>query len=167
MRSNNKPDSSSSANGEKARSDSQTSSSNKDKSAPGRAAANKAKPAATKKSANGASNDSMGDRDQAHANGSDPVENGVNGSEDIDMGEDTAGAPTSSFNTSKDRQGDEKMTVVVPPSKGSRLSGGQGNDADVAMEGAEGEDAQNPEEEVDPKAKAIQGSSHPARYGGG
>lgn len=163
MRSNSKPDSSSSANGEKARSNSQNSSSNKDKSAPGHASANRPKSAVTKKPTNSASNDNMGDRDQTRANGSDPMENGMNGSEDIDMGEDTAGAPTSSFNTSKDRQGDEKMTVVVPPSKGPRPPGDQGNDGDVAAEGAEGQYAQKPEAEVDPMAKAIQGSSHSAQ----
>lgn len=134
MRSNSKPDSSSSANGEKARSNSQTSNANKDKSAAGSAAANRPKSAATKKSTNSTSNDSMGDRDQARANGSDPVENGMNGSEDIDMGEDTA----------------------VPPSKGPRPPGDQGNDGDVAMEGAEGQYAQKPEAEVDPMAKAVQ-----------
>lgn len=91
-------------------------------------------------------------RDQPHTNG-------VNGSEDIEMGEDTAGGPTSSFNTRKDRKGDEKMTVVVPPSKGSRLSGekGQNQEDDVVMEAAE-TDSQKPESEVDPRVKAIQGS---------
>lgn len=159
LRSNSKSDTSSSANGGKARSNSQNSSSNKDKSAPpGRGAASKAKAAPSKKSANSASKSDMGDREQPHANGSDPVENGVNGSEDIEMGEDTAGAPTSSFNASRDRKGDEKMTVVVPPTKGSRLPGDQGKDGDVAMEGAEDEDAQKSDAEVvDPKAKAIQG----------
>ena len=164
MRSNSKSDTSSSANGEKARSNSQTSGSNKDKSASGRGAANKAKSAATKKSTNNASNSGMGDRDQPHANGSDLKENGVNGSEDIEMGEDSAGAPTSSFNVSKDRQGDEKMTVVVPPSKGSRLPGSQGKDGDVAMHGAEDEDSHKSEAEVDPRAKAVQGSSRSAPF---
>ncbi|UDD62905.1 hypothetical protein AFCA_010203 [Aspergillus flavus] len=97
-------------------------------------------------------------RDQPCTNGSEPTENGLNGSEDVEMGEDTAGAPTSSFNASKDRKGDEKMTVVVPPTKGSRLSGDKGQDqeGDVAMEGAEGDETQKPEPEVDPRAKAIQ-----------
>ncbi|GKZ71692.1 26S proteasome non-ATPase regulatory subunit [Aspergillus niger] len=158
LRSNSKSDTSSSANGEKGRSTSQSSSSNKDKPAPTRAAANKAKAASTTKgaSSNNTANSGMGEqRDQPRANGSDPTENGVNGSEDVEMGEDTAGGPTSSFNASQDRKGDEKMTVVVPPTKGSRLSGEKGTDkeGDVAMEGDEGEDA---EPEVDPKTKAIQ-----------
>ncbi|KAE8321088.1 terpenoid synthase [Aspergillus sergii] len=159
LRSNSKSDSSSSANGEKARSTSQNSSSNKDKVAPTRATASKTK--STKAaSSNNTSNSGMGEqRDQPRTNGSEPTENGLNGSEDVEMGEDTAGAPTSSFNASKDRKGDEKMTVVVPPTKGSRLSGDKGQDqeGDVAMEGAEGDESQKPEPEVDPRAKAIQG----------
>ncbi|KAI9372805.1 proteasome regulatory subunit C-terminal-domain-containing protein [Aspergillus egyptiacus] len=152
LRSNNKSDTSSSANGEKGRSGSQSSSSNKDKPAPSRAAANKVK---STKASNTTSNPGMGEqRDQPRTNGTDPTKNGVNGSEDVEMGEDTAGGPTSSFHASKERQGDQKMTVVVPPTKGPRKAGDQGQDqeGDVAME-AEGEE---PESESDPKAKAIQ-----------
>ncbi|KAE8412740.1 hypothetical protein BDV36DRAFT_287615 [Aspergillus pseudocaelatus] len=159
LRSNSKSDSSSSANGEKARSTSQNSSSNKDKVAPTRATASKTK-STRAASSNNTSNSGMGEqRDQPRTNGSEPTENGLNGSEDVEMGEDTAGAPTSSFNASKDRKGDEKMTVVVPPTKGSRLSGDKGQDqeGDVAMEGAEGDESQKPEPEIDPRAKAIQG----------
>ncbi|CAL5866540.1 uncharacterized protein PFLUO_LOCUS749 [Penicillium psychrofluorescens] len=151
LRSNNKPD----ANGEKARSNSQ-----KDTAAPTTraAAAKQAKSAPAKKgaSAKGASNKDMGENE--HLNGN-PVENGVNGSEDVEMGEDTAGAPPSSqSNTSKDRKGNEKMTVVVPPTKGSRSSGkaAQDKEEDVTMEGAEDEDAEKTEPEIDPTAKAIQ-----------
>ncbi|PTU21969.1 hypothetical protein P175DRAFT_0515992 [Aspergillus ochraceoroseus IBT 24754] len=159
LRSNSKSDTSSSTNGEKARSTSQSSSSTKDKPAPTRAAANKAK--STKAaSSNSTSNSGMGEqREQPHTNGSDPTENGVNGSEDVEMGEDTAGGPTSSFNANKDRKGDEKMTVVVPPTKGSRISGEnpQDQEGDVAMDGADGDDSQKPQSEVvDPKDKAIQ-----------
>ncbi|KAJ5864390.1 uncharacterized protein N7529_006306 [Penicillium soppii] len=153
LRSNNKSDTSSSANGEKGRSDSQSSGA-KDKAPTTRAAANKAKSAPTKKDAKGASNGSMGEDDKSHKNGSKSTENGVNGSEDVEMGEDTAGAPTSSFNTRKDRKGDEKMTVVVPPTKGSRSSGK--DKEDVTMEGVEDGNAENTEPEVDPTTKAIQ-----------
>ncbi|CAG8095610.1 unnamed protein product [Penicillium salamii] len=97
----------------------------------------------------------MGEDDKSHTNGSKSTGNGVNGSEDVEMGEDTAGAPTSSFNTSKNRKGDEKMTVVVPPTKGSRSSG-KDKEEDVTMEGAEDGDAENTEPEVDPRTKAIQ-----------
>ncbi|PYI14587.1 terpenoid synthase [Aspergillus violaceofuscus CBS 115571] len=158
LRSNSKSDTSSSANGEKGRSTSQNTSSNKDKPAPNRAAANKAKSTTASKAAssNSTADSGMGEqRDQPRTNGSDPTENGVNGSEDVEMGEDTAGGPTSSFTASKDRKGDEKMTVVVPPTKGSRLSGEKApdNEGDVAMEGADTEESKS---EVDPKVKAVQ-----------
>ncbi|KAJ5971058.1 uncharacterized protein N7479_000976 [Penicillium vulpinum] len=154
LRSNNKSDTSSSANDEKTNSNSQ-SSSVKDKASATRAAANKAKSASTKKDANGASNDSMGEHDQSHTNGSKSTDNSVNGSEDVEMGEDTAGAPTSSSNTSKDRKSNEKMTVVVPPTKGSRSSAND-KEEDVTMEGVEDGDVENTEPEVDPRTKAIQ-----------
>ncbi|KAJ5372198.1 hypothetical protein N7517_004204 [Penicillium concentricum] len=154
LRSNNKSDTSSSANGEKANSNSQSSGA-KDKTPTTRAAANKAKSASTKKDAKGASNDNMGEDDQSHTNGSKSTENGVNGSEDVEMGEDTAGAPTSSSNASKDRKSNEKMTVVVPPTKGSRSSG-KDKEEDVTMEGVEDGDVENTEPEVDPTTKAIQ-----------
>ncbi|KAJ5219858.1 26S proteasome regulatory subunit rpn3 [Penicillium chermesinum] len=156
LRSNNKSDASSSANGEKARSNSGNSSA-KDKAAPTtRAAANKAKSAPAKKGAAKGANNGMEEDDQSHTNGSKSTENGVNGAEDVEMGEDTAGAPTSSFNSRKDRHGDEKMTVVVPPTKGSKTSKtGQDKDEDVTMEGAEDEDAEQTEPE-DPAVKAIQ-----------
>ncbi|KAL5337542.1 isoprenoid synthase domain-containing protein [Aspergillus crustosus] len=155
LRSNNKSDTSSSANGDKTHSDSQSSSSNKDKPAPSRAAANKAKSTKAAPS-NTTSDSSMGEqRDQPHTNGADPTNNGVNGTEDVEMEEDTAGGPTSSSNTSQDRKGDQKMTVVVPPTKGPRVSGDKSKDqeGDVAMEGVEGEE---PESDIDPRVKAIQ-----------
>lgn len=139
LRSNSKADPSSSANGEKTRSGSQSSSS-KDKATPTtRSAANKAKAAPAKKGAKSNANSEMSGNEQPHANGSERVENGVNGSEDVVMEEDTA----------------------VPPSKGSRLSGqpGQDKEEDVAMEGAEEEEAKEPE--VDPYEKTVQG--RPAR----
>lgn len=160
LRSNNKSDTSSSANGEKAPSNSQSSSA-KDKTTPTtRAAANKTKTAPAKKgtTAKGANN-GMEENDQAHSNGSKSTDNGVTGSEDVEMGEDTAGAPTSSLNARKNRSGDEKMTVVVPPAKGSKQStqGDQDKDEDVSMEGANESDTEKTEPEVDPKTKAIQG----------
>jgi len=99
----------------------------------------------------------MGKGDQRQANGSDPTKNGAKGSEDVEMGEDTAGGPTSSINTRKEREGDE-MTVVVPPTKGSRLSGVQSPDkeSDIAMD--EGDESKS-EPKIDPKVKAIQGWS--------
>ncbi len=106
----------------------------------------------------------MGDqRDQAQTNGADSTKNGMNGSEDVEMEEDTAGGPTSSFNANKDRKGDQKMTVVVPPTKGSRVSGDKGQDqeGDMSMEGTEGEE---PVSEIDPRTKAIQGLLSPYNW---
>ncbi|KAJ5692155.1 26S proteasome regulatory subunit rpn3 [Penicillium macrosclerotiorum] len=150
LRSNNKSDASSSTNGEKA----QSNSSAKDQPPTTRAAANK-KAAPVKK---GAPTSEMGEHDPSHVNGSKSTENGVNGSEDVEMGEDTAGAPTSSINPSQDRHGDEKMTVVVPPTKAPRSSGknGQDKDEDVTMEGAEADEKEQTEPEADPTTKAIQ-----------
>jgi 26S proteasome regulatory subunit N3 len=158
LRSNSKSDTSSSTNGEK----SQTSS--KDKPAPTtRAAASKSRTASAKKAATGkgASNSSgMSGHDQPHANGSDPVENGVNGIEDVEMEEDSATVATPlSGKPNTDRDGDEKITVVVPPSKGARLSGDQSQDkeGDVNMDGVNEESTKQAEVEVDPKVKAMQG----------
>ncbi|KAH8703926.1 putative proteasome regulatory particle subunit [Talaromyces proteolyticus] len=167
LRSNSKGDTSSSTNGEKARSNSNSTAS-KDKAAPTTrsAAANKAKSApqlpkkaATKGASSSNSSNSMSG-DQPQRNGTDPVENGVNGAEDAEMEEDTPGGPTSSIKTSWEHDGDE-MTVVVPPSKGARLSGTdhkkneeKNEEDDVAMEGTEEDSAKEPE--VDPRVKAVQ-----------
>lgn len=89
--------------------------------------------------------------DKSQKKGTDPVENGVHNSEDVEMGD-------SGVNGSKqDHDGDEEMTVVVPPSKSSRLSGEPDKiPGDVEMGGAEGEEATSAEE-VDPKTKALSG----------
>jgi 26S proteasome regulatory subunit N3 len=97
--------------------------------------------------------------DQPQRNGTDPVENGANGSEDVEMEEDTAGGPTPSIPTSREHDGDQ-MTVVVPPAKGARLSGQDNKkdkEDDVAMEGSDEKDADEPE--IDPRVKAVQGRS--------
>ena len=95
-----------------------------------------------------------------HTNGTDPVENGINGTKDIEM-KDDAPAPLKGGKGKKVKEGEEEMTVVVPPSKGSKLSAlpPKDNDGDVAMDGAEelnGEDAGLPK--VDPVAKAVAGT---------
>lgn len=96
--------------------------------------------------------------DQPQRNGTDPVENGANGSEDVEMEEDTAGGPTPSIPTSREHDGDQ-MTVVVPPVKGARLSGQDNKkEDDVAMEGSDEKDAAD-EPEMDPQVKAVQGRS--------
>ncbi|KAK2757962.1 26S proteasome non-ATPase regulatory subunit [Arachnomyces sp. PD_36] len=145
----NKSDTSSSANGDKARANSQNSTSNKDKPAPARSAASKTKAAAAKKGASKSTG-----QDQPHTNGTDPVENGVNGTEDVEMKEDSPNGHANS--TGKDNDGDEEMTVVVPAAKGAKASGsGRDKEGDIAMEGAGDEAGETQAAEVDPKVKAI------------
>jgi 26S proteasome regulatory subunit N3 len=153
-----------SANGEKPRSNS-SSSSNKDKPAPTRTASSKGRSFPAKKGGPTAATKDMGG-DKPHLNGTDPVENGVSGTDDVEMGED---GPDSSVpkKSSKDKEGEEEMTVVVPPSKGTKLSGVPEPDkeGDVIMEGAENETPPKPdEEEEDPAVKLITGLS-PCRRG--
>ena len=76
------------------------------------------------------------------------------------MEEDSATVATPlSGKPNTDRDGDEKITVVVPPSKGARLSGDQSQDkeGDVNMDGVNEESTKQAEVEVDPKVKAMQG----------
>ena len=86
-------------------------------------------------------------------NGTDPVENGVNGTEDIDMVDEE-----DQVKPSKD--GDDEMTVVVPPPKSSKLSGHNEQDpeGDIAMDSAEKTDTEGIVPElVDPKIRAASG----------
>ena len=94
-----------------------------------------------------------------HTNGTDPVENGFNGTKDVEM-KDDAPAPLKGGKGKKTKEGEEEMTVVVPPSKGSKLSApSKDTDGDLTMDGPEeftGEDEEAPK--VDPVAKAVAGT---------
>ncbi|KAI4245757.1 MAG: hypothetical protein L6R40_002285 [Gallowayella cf. fulva] len=139
---------SSSTNGEKARSNSQSSSA-KDKPVPTRSTSSKSKAAASKKST-GSGKESNGNKPQT--NGTEPIENGVNGTEDVDM-VDEGHQPVKGKG-----EVDEEMTVVVPPPKGTKLSGEQDRDlqGDIAMENTEPTESGAKEaEKVDPKVKAM------------
>jgi 26S proteasome regulatory subunit N3 len=72
-----------------------------------------------------------------HSNGKEPVENGgIRGSQDVDMKEKDEKSSLKAKGKKSIKEGEEEMTVVVPPSKGSnRLSAPPPNDAqgDVAM----------------------------------
>jgi 26S proteasome regulatory subunit N3 len=96
-----------------------------------------------------------------HANGNDPVENGINGTKDIEMKED-APSPMKGGKGKKVKDGqDEEMTVVVPPSKGSKpsVSLPADKDGDVVMDGPDKTGDDSPvEETVDPVTKAITGT---------
>ncbi|KAF7944969.1 uncharacterized protein EAE97_005602 [Botrytis byssoidea] len=84
--------------------------------------------------------------------GTDPVENGINGTK-----KDDAKTSLKGGKGKKTKEGEEEMTVVVPASKSSKLSAPppKDGDGDVAMDGsAEGEEGAGVEK-VDPVAKAV------------
>ncbi|WEW57568.1 26S proteasome non-ATPase regulatory subunit [Emydomyces testavorans] len=129
-----------SADGEKARSNSQNSGSSKDKPAP----------AARSTSTRSKVSQKPGS-EKSQPNGTDPVENGVYDSEDVEMGGDGVNGSKQDH----DHDHDEEMTVVVPPSKTPRLSGEpEQKSGDVAMGGTESEEAKS-SEKLDPKVKAL------------
>ncbi|KAL2058480.1 hypothetical protein ABVK25_001208 [Lepraria finkii] len=135
---------SSSTNGEKARSNSQSSSS-KDKPVPTRAMSSKGKAVPKKTSGK----ETAGDKPQT--NGTESIENGINGTDDIDMVDGPEKVKIG-------KEGEDEMTVVVPPPKGSKLSGEPGKDyeGDIAMDNTEGAETTGPEaNQVDPKVKAV------------
>lgn len=138
-----------STNGEEPRSNSTSSGSNKDKPVPARATSSKGKAVSSKKSP-----PTEADSNKPQSNGADPVENGVNG-EDVDMVDD--GPDKVKIGTNKD--GDDEMTVVVPPPNGTKLSGDPGKDAegDVAMDNGGEPKNISQEVEMDPKVKAAAG----------
>ena len=144
-------ESSSSANGEKARPESQSTSSNKDKPVPTRTTSTKGKPIPPKKGSSYPSGkEGPGDK---QTNGLEPTENGVNGTEDVEMDDDQ-------IKPGQGKENEDEMTVVVPPHKSSTLSGApkKDEDGDVAMEGIETAENDEPiPEKVDPVAKAISG----------
>ena len=139
---------SSSTNGEEPRSNSQNSSSNKDLPVPTRATSAKGKNLATKKNSA-----KEGAEDKPHTNGTEPIENGINGNGDIDMVDD--GPEKVKLGTNK--EGEDEMTVVVPPPKNSKLAGEPNKDeeGDISMENTNESDSVSPE--LDPKAKAVAG----------
>ncbi len=94
-----------------------------------------------------------------NGNSTDPLENGVNGTENVETDQDSSKS-TGKTKPGKDKDGDEEMTVVVPPAQGSKLSGEPARDdeGDIAMNGASEDEVKEPAEPVvDPKSKAITG----------
>lgn len=111
-----------------------------------RATSSKGKTLPTKKASG-----KEGAEDKPHTNGTEPVENGINGTEDVDMVDD--GSEKVKVGTNK--EGEDEMTLVVPPPKSSKLSGEPNKDeeGDVAMENTNKSD--NISSELDPRAKAV------------
>ena len=145
----------STTNGEKPRSDSQSSASNKDKPLPARSTSSKGKALPTKRGiTNTSAKDMSGDK--AKPNGVEPVENGVNGSEDVEMADDEV----DKVRSNGIKEGEDEMTVVVPPPNSSKLAGEPPKDleGDISMDeipvtAVEDQSAVI----VDPKAKAVLG----------
>lgn len=96
-----------------------------------------------------------------HTNGNKPANKAT---KDVEM-KDDAPAPIKGGKGKKGKDGDEEMTVVVPPSKASKLSAPpvQDTDGDIAMDGFEDEKAEGADtEKVDPVAKTVAGSRSPS-----
>lgn len=149
-------ESASSTNGEKGRADPQNTSA-KDKPVPARSASSKAKPAATKKATN-SSKDTTNDKSKT--NGAGPVENGINGVEDVEMAEDAG-------NGRPHKDGEDEMTVVVPPPNSSKLSGDPGKDGegDVVMDSDQKAEGDEQSEDItDPREKAMSGILFSSNY---
>lgn len=96
--------------------------------------------------------------DKPQTNGSEPAENGINGTEDVEM-EDDAAARAKAGGV---KEGDDEMTVVVPPPKSSKLSGNSGQDpeGDITMESTEkleADESKSEPQKIDPQVKATSG----------
>ena len=158
----NKPESEPSTNGDHSTTSSSKTNANS-KSAPIKAASTRTNSVTAKGPTD---DDTADDNTTPQTNGVHPVENGVNGAtEDVEMGDEASDAvdKKKSIPGKKDKDGDDEMTVVVPPPNSSKLVGRSGEDehGDVMMEGAEKtagvvEEARA-EETVDPVVKAVAG----------
>lgn len=136
----------------KPRSDSSTSNGKKDKPTATRSTSSRSKPI-PKKGVTNLVGDMSGDNSQL--NEKDKDESNANGVDDVEMKEGTIPSKSKSV---KGKDEDEEMTVVVPPSKGSKLAGAPQKDGqgDVAMNGdAEVDEAAVDEPEIDPREKAV------------
>jgi 26S proteasome regulatory subunit N3 len=121
---------------------------------PTRTSSSKSKALPAKKgSTNTSAKDMKGEKPKT--NGAGPIENGVNGTEDVEMADEA----TDKSRSQQTKEGEEEMTVIVPPPNSSKLSAAPEMDGegDIAMEGEQQTDAEEPVEVVDPKVKAIQG----------
>lgn len=124
---------------------------------PARTTSSKGKGIPAKKGGpNTAAKDTSGD--QPKTNGTELVGNGVNGTADIEMADET----TEKSKTGPSKDDSDEMTVVVPPPKSSKLAGesAKDNEGDIAMENTERTGPDNTAAgATDPKLKAITGKS--------
>lgn len=91
-----------------------------------------------------------------HTNGDKTVDNRVNGTKDVEMKDEPTGKGGKA-SAKKLKEGEDEMTVVVPPSKGSKLSGlpQKDDDGDLHMDVDGVNGVETEEEKVDPVAKAV------------
>lgn len=92
-------------------------------------------------------------------NGSDPTENGVDGVGDAEADDEQANS-VEVKKSGKDKDGDEEMTVIVPPLKAVMIDGspGKDNEGDIAMNGIQESENKTHDDTVDPQAKAVDSS---------
>lgn len=85
-------------------------------------------------------------------NGTEATENGINGVDDVEMSDEVIG---------KAKDGEDEMTVVVPPPNSSKLSAPpeKDNEGDTTMNDGKQADGSGISEEIviDPKEKAAAG----------
>lgn len=92
--------------------------------------------------------------DKSHLNGSNSSEKGTNGSGSGKKGTDSQNTNKPAGST-RDRQREDTMTVVVPPSKGGKTPTIPEKPTDTEM--SDGPLDSATEKQVDPKQKAIAG----------
>ncbi|KIV82434.1 hypothetical protein PV11_04549 [Exophiala sideris] len=94
--------------------------------------------------------------DKPHTNGTDPSKKGADGSQDVEMKEQSQNSKKAS-KPNKDKDGDDEMTVVVPPPKGSSAptAPDKATEADLTNGAVDGEEAKEAETPVDPQEEAI------------
>ncbi|OAL35789.1 hypothetical protein AYO20_04939 [Fonsecaea nubica] len=95
--------------------------------------------------------------DKPHLNGNDPTRNGINGSDDVEMKEDSKNSKRAP-KQAKEKDGDDEMTVVVPPAKGANTPSApqKATDADLTNGAVDDDGEKEGKEGVDPQEKAIE-----------
>jgi 26S proteasome regulatory subunit N3 len=94
-----------------------------------------------------------------HSNGNEPVENGIRNTQDVEMKDDLKGKGKKTL-----KEGEDEMTVVVPPSKASKQSSAPppvDADADVVMDNVDSTE-EGGEVKVDPVVQTVSGTHLPS-----
>ena len=104
--------------------------------------------------------------DKQQPNGGDPKKDEVNGTEDIEMTEEGS-KPKKNVTAGKGKDGEDEMTVVVPPSRSSKTppTGSKDAEMDDTTDVTAKADGVSPDPPLDPKEKAITGRKALAESG--